>query len=139
MAQKNTGRTHFKKGNKFGGRKPLPPDIREAKNTKLEIFLKWVIEVMDLKISELGANKEKIALAINEMPLGKRAVAKWFIDCDSRGIEYCHNRLWGKVVESIELDDKRKDSRYSIQEILDEITDEDLNHIIEQAEINEVH
>jgi len=139
MASKNTGRTHFKPGNKGGGRKPLPPDILAAKATKQEDFLRWVMEIMDLKISDLGEGKEQIALATNKMPIGKRAVAKWFLNADIRGIEYCHNRLWGKVTESLELLDKRDGQREYIKEVLKQITDEDLNHVIEQAGLDGIH
>lgn len=96
--------TQFKPGNKLGGRKPLSKDILKAKSESLETFLKWVIEVMGMNLDEFGNTKSDIARKINEMPLGQRAVAKWFLDTDPRGVQYCQNRLWGKIKEEIDLD-----------------------------------
>jgi len=104
MAKKGFHPTkEFKKGNPGGGRKKLPPEINAAKAAELEQFMRWTFDVMNMKLSGFGKTSADIADNINKMPLGQRAVAKWFIDADSRGIEYCHNRLWGKVTESVNL------------------------------------
>jgi hypothetical protein len=112
-APKGGNKGSFKKGYKGGGRKALSSDVLAAQAASKEQFINWVVEISTQYISDYGNSKESIAKALNELPLGKRIVAKWFIEADTRGVEYCHNRIWGRIPEPVQLS-TTKDNKLEI-------------------------
>ncbi len=57
------------------------------------------------------------------MPLEKRAMISWFIQMDIRGIAYCHDRVWGRCKESVEVDipdDFMNKAKEKLKQIFDE-------------------
>ena len=95
MSNKNP-KHKFATGNKLGGRKPLPEDIKIARNMSYEEMCRTVIQVRQIVLS---GNKIKI----DDMPLGKRAIFNAYQKLDYRGIKDYEDRLWGKAKENIDL------------------------------------
>ena len=94
---KKTGGKNFPKGHRFGGRKPLPDDIKEARTLSYNEMCRTVIEVR-------GLTPEKVKkLDIEKETLGKRAIMNAFVKLDYRGIKDYEDRLWGKAKENIDL------------------------------------
>ena len=94
---KKTGGKNFAKGNKIGGRKALPADIKAARNLSYEDMCRTVIEVREMTPETVKKeNMEKV-------PLGKRAIMNAYAKLDYRGIKDYEDRLWGKSKESVEL------------------------------------
>lgn len=96
-ASRGKGRP-FAKGNKGGGRKPLPEDIRAARAMATEEMLRTVIEVRLLTIGEVKK------LDLDKVSLGKRAIISAYVKNDYKGIKVYEDRLFGKAQESIKLD-----------------------------------
>ena len=93
---KKTGGRDFKKGE--GGRKPLPADIKAARNLSYEEMCRSVIEVRNLtpeQVKKIDLDKET---------LGKRAILNAFVKLDYKGIKEYEDRLWGKAKETVDLD-----------------------------------
>jgi len=93
---KKTGGRNFKKGE--GGRKPLPEDIKMARNLSYEEMCKTVIEVRNLSPEEVREEN------MDKMPLGKRAILNAYVKLDYMGIKVYEDRLWGKPKESVEIE-----------------------------------
>lgn len=92
-------RTSFQKGQVGNpkGRKPLPDDIKYARNMSYEDMCRTVIEVRAMtpeQVKRLDSDKE---------PLGKRAILNAYVKLDYRGIKDYEDRLWGKAKESHEV------------------------------------
>lgn len=95
---KKTGGRDFKKGNvpKSPGRKPLPPDIREAKNYILEDIIKSVYNARTMTVSEATKN-------LSTMKLGERAIINSYLNFDYQGIKIFEDRVLGKPKETAEI------------------------------------
>ena len=94
---KKTGGKNFAKGNKIGGRKALPADIKAARNLSYEDMCRTVIEVRNMTPETV--KKEDM----EKVPLGERAIINAYAKLDYRGIKDYEDRLWGKARESMEL------------------------------------
>ena len=93
---KKTGGRDFKKGE--GGRKPLPEDIKAARNMSYEDMCRTVIEVRNLTTEKLKEEE------IDKIPLGKRAIINAYAKLEYKGIKDYEDRLWGKAKETIDLE-----------------------------------
>jgi len=93
---KKTGGRNFKKGE--GGRKPLPEDIKMARNLSYEEMCKTVIEVRKLTPEKVKDEN------MDKMPLGKRAILNAYAKLDYKGIKEYEDRLWGKAKESYDIE-----------------------------------
>lgn len=94
---KKTGGKTFAIGNKCGGRKSLPEDIKAARNQSYEDMCRTVIEVRLMTPGEI----KKIDL--EKMPLGQRAIMNAYVKLDYRGIKDYEDRLWGKAQDKVQL------------------------------------
>jgi hypothetical protein len=91
---KKTGGRNFQKGE--GGRKPLPDDIKAARNLSYEDMCRTVIKVRQYKKGEL----DKIDK--NKLTLGELAIINAYEKLDYQGIKCYEDRLWGKAKETID-------------------------------------
>lgn len=87
----------FVKGNKGGGRKPLPKDILAARSMATEEMLRTVIDVRRMTTGEVKK------LDLDKVPLGKRAIISAYAKNDYKGIKDYEDRLFGKATENIDL------------------------------------
>lgn len=79
------------------GRKPLPDDIKAARNLSYEEMCRTVIMVRDMTLAEIRQlNKQ-------DLPLGKRAIINAYQKFNYKGIKEYEDRLWGKARETIDL------------------------------------
>ena len=92
-------RTTFQKGKSGNpkGRKPLPKDIRAARNLSYEDMCRTVIDVRSMTSMEAKEEDQK------QMPLGRRAIMNAYAKLDYRGIKDYEDRLWGKARESVDM------------------------------------
>jgi hypothetical protein len=92
---RKTGGRDFKKGE--GGRKPLPADIKAARNLSYEDMCRTVIKVRKMTRKDVKAEDN------DELELGKRAIMNAYAKLDYRAIYDYENRLWGKAKETLDL------------------------------------
>ena len=93
---KKTGGRDFKKGE--GGRKPLPDDIKAARNLSYEDMCRTVIDVRNMTPTEVEKKD------LDKIPLGERAIISAYLAVDYRGIKDYEDRLWGKAKDSIDIE-----------------------------------
>ena len=132
-APKGGNKGSFKKGNKMGqGRKKLPEDIRAARNLSYEQMCRTVIEVRSLTPGD--AKK----LDLEKEPLGKRAILNAYVKLDYRGIKNYEDRLWGKATETYKMKHGvDEESSGQIRGLLLTLSDDDIAHALNQAEIDD--
>ncbi len=87
----------FPKGNKLGGRKPLPPDILAARALSNEEMIREVIEIRSMTW------RESTTSSVEEMPLGRLAIMRAYQNLDWPGIKNYEDRVWGRAQENINL------------------------------------
>lgn len=92
-----TGGKNFEPGNKLGGRKALPDDIKLARSLSYSDMCKTVIEVRNLTLKDIVKTNP------DEMTLGKRAICRAYEDLDYNAIRGYEDRLWGKARESVDI------------------------------------
>ena len=90
-------RHKFEKGNKLGGRKPLPDDLKEAKRMDYEKLLRTIISVRGL------TKAEATLLDPAELTLGEQAILKAYQKLDYNNIKVYEDRLFGRAKESVEI------------------------------------
>jgi hypothetical protein len=97
-APKGGNKGSFKKGKSGNpaGKKPLPPDIREAKNFILEDIIKSVYNARSMTVSEANSN-------LSTMKLGERAIISAYLLLDYQGIKIFEDRVLGKPKETAEI------------------------------------
>jgi hypothetical protein len=97
-----TGGRDFKKGNKMGGRKPHPPEVRKAAKLTKEQFLANLGEFSNLTVSEL-----KELVKNDDLPAMQAWVANVFlmgiIEADHVRLNFVADRLFGKVTDKVEV------------------------------------
>lgn len=94
---KKTGGRDFKKGEVTNpkGRKPLPPDVREAINMIREDIIRTVYDIREMRVSE--------ASKLDNMTLGRRAIVNAYLKMDYQGIKIYEDRVLGKAKETNEI------------------------------------
>src|SRR5271157_2288214 len=97
MEKRKAPRTAFKKGNPGGGRKPLPADIRAARNLSYEEMCRTVIQVGKMTPAELKQ------IDLEQVPLGKRLIINSYAKMDYRAVQIYEDRLWGKAKDRVEI------------------------------------
>lgn len=93
--QHHKGQFKAGKSGNPGGRKALPPDVREAVNMIREDIIKTVYGIRDMRVSE--------AKKLDDMPLGKRAIVNAYLKMDYQGIKIYEDRVLGKAKETNEI------------------------------------
>ena len=88
----------FSEGNAGGGRKPLPEDIKAARNLSYEEMCRSVIEVRNMTVDEAKTED------LDKLPLGKRAIFNAFVKLDYKGIKEYEDRLWGKAKDFLDVE-----------------------------------
>ena len=91
----------FQKGNKSGGRKPLPADVKAARHMAYEDMLRTVIDVRLMTV------KDAKKINPESLPLGKRAILSAYIKVNHKAITEYENRLFGRAPETIQITDNK--------------------------------
>ena len=87
----------FQKGNKGGGRKPLPPDVKHARAMAYEDMCRTVIKIRSMK------EAEAVKHAKLNLTLGERVILTAYLKKDDKLIKQYEDRLFGKATENITL------------------------------------
>lgn len=92
---KKTGGRNIQKGQRLpgAGKKPLPDDLKHARNMAYEQMIRETIAIRNMTPSQL-AECEKKGLA------GIAAIAKAYQRRDYQGIKYFEDRVFGKAKET---------------------------------------
>jgi len=98
-----TGKRHvFQKGNKFGGRKPLPADLREAINQGKEQLYRDVLSIRSMTMDSAKAYK-KDKEARGMLSLGETYILQAYVKLDNQAIKTIEDRVFGKAIETHSL------------------------------------
>ena|SRR3990167_4232937 len=93
-----TGGRNFPKGHKIcGGRKPLPADVRAARNMAYSEMCQTVIRIRSMTAVDVAKLDRK------KLTLGELAILNAYVKQDYRGIKEYEDRLFGKATEKISL------------------------------------
>jgi hypothetical protein len=128
MSNKNPA-NKFKKGNKGGGRKPLPKDLREAINQGKEQLCRDVLRIRSLTLDEAKQYKDDKKL-VSKLTIAEYAMINAYIKCDYQAIKQFEDRIFGKAAETHALTnpeggDLFKDAIKSVNEMFKQIHGKD--------------
>jgi len=79
------------------GRKKLPPEVREARQTSFNEMCLNVNEIRNMTVEEAKEIDQK------KITLGKRAVLNAYVKFDYKAIQSYEDRLWGKAQEKVDI------------------------------------